>query len=786
MTVHPAWQYEVDRPVGDTAAPSVLARFRVFAARAARVQSGRVFLWAPVALAAGVAIYFCLPREPGWPAVGAAAVASGLCFHSAARARAAVAWLLIGLVLAGLCLAKARMEWVRAPVLPASSSGQVQISGWVERMVSATRSNPRLIVRVDEIKGLKPEAWPARVQLTLFKVPRMPVPGEFITVDGRLFRLPGPVTPGGYDHARTLWFQGIGATGRGRLTEAGVGPVKPDRWTWRRPVDDLRARINRRIEQALPRQTAGFAIALITGDRSLVTRAQRDQLAVAGLAHVLAISGLHMSLVAGGVFWLVRALLAMFPAVSLNRPIKKWAAAAGVLAGAGYLLLSGSGIATQRAFIMLLIMLLAIVVDRPAISLRNLAVAAVLVIVLAPEAVMSASFHMSFMAVMGLIAAYEGVRDRRARHFEGRTGRRRRWHPVARWIGIALAGLAFTTLVAGAFSGLPAAYHFNRVAPYSLLANILALPVVSMIVMPGAVAGILAMPLGLEAAPLWVMGQGLDHVLNIANMVADYDGASLTVSQMSLPATLAAVFGAVWLCLIKGPVRWAGAALAVLALVLSPSIRQPDIYIEAAAKNVALRNGQGELAFAHARRGRFSAERWLRNDGDDVPLKTAAQRPGWMCQASVCRGQSGGRTIVYAMDGSQLPANCFDAWIVIAQFPLRGRCRKAQLRIDRIDVWTSGTHVIYMPEASKTAEKTNPEMAQVEPSNQTKTSRAIRSQNQSTPKPVVVTAQALRGDRPWVSRPIARKHILTTEQPKRPEPNHTKPEKKLPDAELDP
>jgi len=256
------------------------------------------------------------------------------------------------------------------------------------------------------------------------------------------------------------------------------------------------------VRAALPGETGAIAAALMTGDRGGipqdVTNAMRDS----GLAHVLAISGLHMVIMAGTVFWLVRALLALSPSLALRFPIKKWAAAIALLAAAFYLALSGAAVPTVRAWIMMSIFLIAVMLDRPALTMRNVALAALAILIVEPESLFDPSFEMSFAAVIGLVALYEWL-SRRDR------ARLRDVSPVWRGLrfgGGLVFGAAMTTIVAGTAVAPFAVYHFHRMSHFGLMANMIAAPLISLLIMPMAVIALIAMPFGLEAWPLYAMG----------------------------------------------------------------------------------------------------------------------------------------------------------------------------------------------------------------------------------------------------------------------------------------
>ncbi|MFW6076377.1 MAG: ComEC/Rec2 family competence protein, partial [Hyphomicrobiales bacterium] len=673
----------------------------------------------------GIAGYFALPVEPHWLVFAVAAtVLAGLAAASAAG-RFQPLSLVLAIVVAGGLLGKLRTEIVRHPKLLATT-GVVELAGWIEGVEARGRDRLRLVVRVDDLAGIRPEFTPPRLRVNIDQPSQRPQLGQYVRTRAWLMPLPGPVEPGSYDFARAMWFEGLGATGSG----IGELQVDPERsidmgWSWRAGVEAVRGAVRERVAAALPDDLAGFSAALIIGERSGIPEATRTALQISGLAHILAISGLHMSLMAGSVFWLLRAGLALVPGLALNYPIKKWAACGTLVAGFGYLMISGWGVATQRAYVMLAVMCLAVLLDRPAFTMRNLALAGIVVLLARPETVFTASFQMSFMAVMGLIAFYEAVsawrretlRDLWPQSLAGR---------IAMSLGLALLAMAATTIVASVFTSLPAAYHFNRVAPYSLLANLLALPIVTALVMPSAVIAVAAMPLGLEWLPLQVMGAGTGWVAGIAHWVADLPGAGFLVPGMPTSAALLIAAGATWLCLWHGRLRLAGLALVLAGLALAPFGSRPDILVERTGGNVAVRNADGLLVPVAARRKRFAVENWLEEDGDLASMAEAAARPGWTCPADdACRMDIQGHRVAYLREGVDTATHCRGVDILVTDFPLRGACAHVPVRIDRFDVWRHGAYAIFIRDGT------------------------IR----------VTTAADHRGLRPWTTPPVPRRSI---------------------------
>jgi competence protein ComEC len=281
-------------------------------------------------------------------------------------------------------------------------------------------------------------------------------------------------------------------------------------------------------------------------------------------------------------------------------------------------------------------------VDRPAISLRNLALAALLILVWQPESAIRASFQMSFMAVMGLAAFFE-YWNRPKPEQEYRIESRKVYY-ARKFYQIILAAI-LTTLIAGSFSSIPAAYHFGRLAPYGVLANGMAFPVVGLVVMPSAVLSIALMPLGLEAWPLTLLGKGLELVLSISDHVAALPGAQRVIPQVPLASAIVLALGASILCLASRQAKYAGGAILIAGFVLAQFSGFPDVLIERTAANTAFRNGGGELVFANARRGRFAAEKWLQANGEEITFREAAAREGWTCEARSCRSEVKGKVI---------------------------------------------------------------------------------------------------------------------------------------------
>jgi competence protein ComEC len=498
-----------------------VGRLLAAVARQLEAEQDRWFLWLPVLFGAGIALYFALPAEPLTLVALMPAVAA-LALHLAGP-RTGLGGLVTAALLAatlGVAAAKLRTEMVRAPVLQ-SQTRAIDVYGYLELIEPRAGKGQRLTLRVTAMEKHEADAWPARVRITTRAENKALQPGDAMRLRAALNPPPGPSLPGDYDFARAAWFLGLGAVGSANGAAQIDANARPPPLGLRLAAAIARVRqaIGERILAALPGEAGAIANALITGERGGISEATNQAFRDSGLFHILSISGLHMVIMAGAVFLSIRLALAASPAVALRYPIKKWAAA-GAMAGAlGYLLISGAAFATVRSYVMISIMFLAVLLDRPAIALRNVALAALAILVLWPESLLDAGFQMSFAAVVALVSTYEGLRLRDAA--SGGPARRG-------WFGAALlflGGILTTTLVASLAVAPFGIYHFHNTQAFAMLANLLAIPICNFIVMPAALATLAAMPFGLEAAPLWLMGLGIDAMVWCAHAVSALPGA---------------------------------------------------------------------------------------------------------------------------------------------------------------------------------------------------------------------------------------------------------------------
>jgi len=667
-------------------------RLRLAATLERELDAGRGFLWLPVAFGTGIVTYFALPREPAaWALVGLAVVLGGLAWRARRRVAVFRVLVILAAVAAGMTAIKLRTDRIAAPVLPREMTATV--TGFVADVEAAARGGVRIVLRVAGIERLAPAATPRLVRVTVRSKGAAIAVGDALSLRARLSPPSGPVIPGGYDFARAAFYDGLGAIGfaYGPPKRADLGEP-PMAIALTRPVADLRALIRARIVAALPGDNGEIAAALIMGDQGGISERAQEAMRASGLGHVLSISGLHMALVAGSAFWLIRALLALSAGLALRRPIKKWAAAGALVVAAFYLAISGGGVATERAFVMLAVMLAAILLDRRAITLRNVALAALIVLAIEPESVLSASFQMSFAATLALVAGFEVIALRRDRRLTlADPGSPRLSGRASAWI----AGLFLTSLIAGLATTPFGAYHFQRLAPLSLFANLAAMPAVGFVVMPMALVSVILMPFGLEPLPLAAMSLGLDWMMAVA-ATAEAWSEGIGAVRMAPPASLVLfVAGFLWLALWRERWRFAGLLPMLLALPVALLSPRPDILIDDSGEAVAVRSYDGRYVVIGVKGHRFEVETWLRTDGDprDSPSE-AGEADGARCDPLGCTIAAGGVLVAVGNSPAALADDCRLATVVISRYRAPRSCAAA-VTVDRDALAQGGAHALY-------------------------------------------------------------------------------------------
>lgn len=564
------------------------------------VSRGRVLLLSPIPFGAGASLWFASATEPDSRPLVTMLILMLLLWH-ATRYRnplLAVPALMMALAAAGALLAAVECT-LHATVLldrPVTTN----VTGRILAREAAGSGRWRYTVQVLSTRDPVLRRAPDEVVLTA-REPEPVVIGQVVTGHARLAPPSGPAAPGLVDLSFQAYFSGIGASGffygKPHLLQGPETRQSMQGDFWRRASLAFargRAAIGDRIRSRVAGDEGALAAALITNEQRAISRPAVDALRKSGLAHIIAISGMNMVLASAVFFVGLRSLFSLSPGLCQSLPVKKLAAAGAVLGTAGYFVISGFALSAERAFIMMVMLLFAVLVDRPGISLRSVAISALMILATTPSAGLSASFQLSFSGTLGLVAAYEA--------WSRRPGMRRNRprHPALRMIrsGMGfLAGLLATAIVGGLSTALFSLEHFQRLALHGFLANMLVAPLLDFLIMPMALVAVLLMPFGADGLPLTVMGWGLHWVVGIATVLSGA-GSEITVRPLPVVIFLLAGFGFVVACVLHTRLRHAGfvlmAAAAILALVF-PAPPGPDIVLHEDGALAAIL-GEGQIS----------------------------------------------------------------------------------------------------------------------------------------------------------------------------------------------
>lgn len=573
---------------------------------------GSLFPWVPVLIGIGVGLWFLLPAEPGFVFYGSLALAFCLllllrrAYPAANPLFVALICLLLGPLAAGL-----RVNLVAAPVLEFRYYGPIE--GRVVEIDRSQADDLRVTLDWVVLDRVAPDDTPPRVRVSLHGGEQAfrPEPGSILILTGHLSPPPGPSEPAGFDFRRMAYFEQLGAVGY--ATTPVLRLAEPEPGT--QQVNRLRARLSDAIMARVPGQAGAFAAGAVTGDRSGITQDTVAALRDSNLSHLLAISGMNMAFITGFVFAVVRYGLALVPPVALRINTKKVAAVVALAVAAFYLALSGSNVATERAFVMVAVMLIAVLADRRALSLRSVAIAGVLLLLARPESLLGPGFQMSFAATTVLIAGF-AMLDRAS--LGGR---------VPRWT-MPVFTLVLSSVLAGLATAPLAAAHFNRFTDYGLIANLLTVPAMGALIMPGAVIAVLLWPIGLEIVGLWMMGLGSGWILLVAHWVAGWEGSVTGIATPGPWVLPVMALGTLWMILWQGRARLLGLVPVAAAVAIWAGGERPLALVSGDGAVAGLMGLEGR-AMSSNRGAGFAARSWLENDGDLVDQETAAARPGF-------------------------------------------------------------------------------------------------------------------------------------------------------------
>lgn len=648
-------------------------------------QRGILILWIPVFLGLGSALYFGLGTEPSYLLNIGIWALSGLLAGSLAwvafRADDLNKFYLPLLICAalfwtasGALVAQTQARLVATPML-ASDNRIGQVTGRVIHQEVQEAGRGYLVVLDNvSIDRWSAETTPRKVRLTIRTKDSQFGLGDTISVLAKLHAASPPVTPGAFDFQRFYYFQGIGALGFSLKPVQVLAKAEPDNPVF--ALDKLRQMIGAKVSAVLSERTAGIGVALMTGDRAAIDEDDWQALRDSGLAHIISISGLHVALVAAPVFFVIRLLLAAVPYLALRWPIKKIAACVALMACVSYVAIVVPNVPTYRALLMTGIGLLAIMLDRSPFSMRLVAFAAAVVLLASPDSIWSASFQMSFGAVIALVAVADWMRPYWSEYIRNGGWMRK--------VLVYIAGSVMTTLIASLATNPFSSFHFQQIASYSVIANTLAIPLTGLVIMPMMIVSFLLMPFGLADEPLRLMGLGIEWMLEIAVDVAALPGSVIHTPSWPQPALVCFVAGALCLFLLAGRIRWLAAPLAVLGCVIILCDEKPRILVGRTGQPVLVADdGQGLVS--SRRKEKFALETWLKRM--DLAEAKAWPREGMeqagiakvICDAEVCRVETPGIKLSTGSSLYELRQDCAWADIIVVPEKKMRRCPNAQV-----------------------------------------------------------------------------------------------------------
>lgn len=689
-----------------------------------QAEWSRVPPWFAVALGAGILLYFALPTEPAtawlwlpWPILVPALWL---------RRRAPLSGLLLGLA-GTVALGFALAIWARVslPPVPDLPRRAVILAGTVDSVERLPGG--RRVLLTGATPGEGQPALDRSLRLRLKKGDETPVsPGDRLRVRALLRPPPPPSAPGAWDYQRSAFFEGSAgsASALAPVERLEAAPSSPGGTGF----SGLRSLLEQRVLAVLGSGATGtVSSAMLTGSQTPIPDEAVAAMRDSGLAHLLSVSGLHVAIVIGLGMGVVRLLVALVPPLALRADSKSVAAAAGLLLGAAYTVLTGSQVPMLRSLAMAALATVAVLLGRRVVSLRALALAAALVLAWQPAALLGPSFQMSFAAVLALIAGWEAMRG----PLDRLRGQGEAWRRGL----VAVLGLTLTSLLAGLATTPYGLHHFGRLQLYGVVANAVAVPVTSLLVMPAGMLAVLLMPLRLEWLALVPMGWGTDLVLATARRVASWPGATAIAPPIPAWGLLVASFGMIWLCLWRTRWRWAGVPLILFGLLSAPLVPRPDLLVSADARLIAYRSPEGVFLARGSGGSGFTRDSWLRDWGEagfaPLPEEGESVAAGLSCSAGHCllRPHPGGPAIALlrkvktrrgvAPPPIRMEPWCDNAAALVSAEPIRGRCRASRtspLVVDRFSVWRDGAQAVFLtPDGAR-----------------------------------VVSDRMLRGERPWV------------------------------------
>lgn len=636
----------------------------------------RLPLFIPVAVGGGAAAYFGLLTEPVlWPYVLVLSAIIGLAYAARRNLGLFYASIFIIAGLIGFVNASIQTHRLHSPVL-AKPVFWKQVSGHVEG-IALDEGSVKITLSKPIIDTVAKENTPHELRITLKKIPEpMLAVGDEISIKATLFPLPEPVAPGAFDFGRYLYFQGLGAVGYSTQ----FPEVTYHAATTSNLIDQFRLEFASDIIKRMEPPFGAVAAAITVGEQKAVPDAVNESLRDSGLYHILSISGLHMAIAAGLMFLSIRFLLALWPYAALHFSIKKIAATLALLSSFFYLLAAGAPVPAIRSFIMVAVVFTAILADRKGISMVSLAWAALIILLVQPDSIISASFQLSFAATAAIIVLYERYGSMLYRPNAG----------IAKRLMVAVLATMMVSIVATLATAPFVITHFNRLQLWGMIANALVSPLTAFLIMPSVVFSFLLWPFGLQGIAYVPLEYGMKIMLWIGENVAHLPFASIYLPSMSAIGFIAAFFGLYVFLLLKTRVRFAGLALIAIGFVSMLFVTEPDVLIADNAKLIAVKDAKGNLVMLKGGNASFTSGQWAKSQGQEATL--ALSDASWdadthaECDKEACTYTRGSITTLFIFNPRATKHLCekISPEVMVFRFTLyEGECTDVADVIDR-------------------------------------------------------------------------------------------------------
>lgn len=672
-------------------------------------EGTRLFLLVPIFISMGIGIYFNLRFEPSFSGFLITIILVFFYFvFRKLQLHLPIFFLLAVLLMSlGFSTAQFRQNIKAAPIL--EKKIYLEFTAEIDE-ISFGKSGSRvtfknIIPSINDVEKIRLNVRTGDEDLS---------PGAKVRLKAFLLPPPMPTHPGAYDYQRDLYFKSIGAVVYAvtkpvlideDLTENGISFKKISAY--------LRYEIGQIILNIAPQDSRGFLLAVMIGEKRFLDKTFQENMRKSGLAHLLAISGLHMVMIGGLVFYVIRFLASTAPALALNYPIKKWAAIAAIISVSGYLLVSGLAVSAIRAYIMIVMVLTAVCFDRTVISLRNVSIAAIVILLILPESLFSASFQMSFAAVTALVACYEKM-GRKLFIFSEKTN-------VLTVGFLYFLGVALTSLIATFATSVFSVFHFGQFSIAGIVVNLLAVPLMGFWIMPCVVITFLLLPLGLSDFPMLIGSYGISAIEILAHWGANFTYSTINVPSVSPVFLLGLVLAFLMLIIFRTRIKYGAALFLCVAIIVQWQHVLPDVLVSDTGKIVMFRTFKNSPQINNRRTEKFVRSRWQEyfgiSDFELFSTQNTTTRKDVICDPLGCAWQKETQFISYSQNPLSLRLDCVKSTILIATQPISIGCNKPDLTIDRFDLWRDGAHAIYL---------------------------------QHGEKPFVTTVNGVRGDRPWV------------------------------------